>query len=83
MDLEERELLPDFQRLDPTETAWILQDHRRIRTLLTEMGIAIHLHLLREASVEEFVSSLRNHASREERSFYRWASEQGVRGPQV
>jgi hemerythrin-like domain-containing protein len=74
MDLEEREILPNFAKEHPEEARAILDEHARIRSSLVEMGIDLDLHCLRADRVEAFVALLRAHARREEAVLYPWAS---------
>ena len=78
MDFEEEHLLPGFEVVAPDEVARIRAEHRAIRRALAEAGIAIELHTLREATVEEFLALLRAHAAREERLLYPWANVAAV-----
>lgn len=67
MDFEERLLLG---RVDDAECARIRAEHDTIRRTLTELGISIELHTLREDTVREFLVLLRAHAAREALSLY-------------
>lgn len=73
MDFEERHLLPRFARDDAAEAAQIRAEHDEIRRRLTELGVAIQLHTLREEAALEFLAALRGHAAREDSLFYAWA----------
>lgn len=67
---EEKYLLPAFAAERPDEAEWIRRDHARIRSLVNRLGVGIDLHTVRERTVRELVQSLREHAEREEASFY-------------
>lgn len=73
LDVEEEHMLPLLVREAPDEAEGILAEHRKLRSLLAEIGVALEIHLVREATVEELVGSLRAHAAREEALLYRWA----------
>jgi hypothetical protein len=74
MDLEEKQLLPGFRRYAPQEARGLLEEHRRIRGALTEMGVDLDLHCLRADRVAALVELIRAHAQREETLFYPWAA---------
>jgi hemerythrin-like domain-containing protein len=74
MELEEQEILPAFAREHLADAQAIREEHARIRTGLTELGIDLDLHCLRAERVEAFIALLRAHARREEALFYPWAS---------
>lgn len=73
MDFEEKRLLPRFERVDPAAAARVREEHAAIRARLTELGIAIELHTIREAAVRAFLDELRAHATREDEALYPWA----------
>lgn len=70
MAFEEERLLPQLARLDAAEAERIRSEHAQIRSTLSELGIAIELHTLREETVREFLTLLRAHAAREDRTLY-------------
>jgi hemerythrin superfamily protein len=74
MELEEQELLPQFAGHDQAEARALLDQHAEIRARLTALRIDLDLRCLRAAHVVAFVALLREHALREERAFYPWAS---------
>jgi hemerythrin-like domain-containing protein len=77
--LEEAELLPDYSRQHAEDAAAIRRDHAYFDKVLTEFGVDLDLHLLRETAVEEFGSRLKAHAEAEQRGLYPWAErEPGV-----
>lgn len=71
---EESFMLPAYGRSNPVEALAILDEHRRFRTLLAEMGVGIDVQRVRRETVDEFVALLCAHAAREEHSLYRWAN---------
>ena len=80
MDAEETDMLPRFAEVYPAEAAWVLEDHRRIRALLDEIGYGIELHVVREPTIRALAERLRSHAEREEAGFYRF-DEHGAEAP--
>lgn len=74
MDAEERFLLPLLTVTDPAEVARIRVEHERIRSLLAELGVAVELHLAREANVSELIELLEAHAKHENGALYRLTS---------
>jgi hemerythrin-like domain-containing protein len=78
LDAEERHLLPLFARVEPAEAAWLLAEHASFRKKLDELGVGVDLHVVSLAIALEFVESLRAHAHREDRLFYRWAERQAA-----
>jgi DnaK suppressor protein len=77
--IEEAELLPGYSRQHAEDAAAIRRDHAYFDRVLTEFGVDLDLHLVRETAVEEFGSRLRAHAEAEQRGLYPWAErEPGV-----
>jgi hemerythrin len=74
MSLEEEYILPEFAKVDVTEANALRAEHVRIRELLTELDIAVDLHLARESTIADLVTMLKAHAEREDRLMYRWAA---------
>jgi hemerythrin superfamily protein len=72
LEAEEKHVIPALAQDRPLAAELLLDDHARIRVMLTELGIELDLHLLGAARVEAFVAALRAHAEREERIFYPW-----------
>lgn len=70
---EEADLLPGFAREFPAEAARIRRDHTFFENTLTEFGVNLDLHLLREQAVEDFGNRLRLHAETEDHGLYPWA----------
>jgi len=69
---EEQQLLPSFLASNPDEVRSILTEHRRIRELVAELGVAVDLHTARKDAVLRLVRLLREHAPAEDRSLYGW-----------
>lgn len=75
MEAEERFLLPLLEASDPAEVARIRLEHARIRDALSELGVAVELHTVREASITELIELLQDHAQHEDVALYRLAGE--------
>jgi hemerythrin superfamily protein len=78
--LEETQILPAFAREYPEEARGILEEHRRIRTMLEELGVDLELNSLRAERVAAFIGDLRAHAQREENLLYSWAGRRAQTG---
>lgn len=74
-DLEERLVLPRFQRDDPDEAAALHHEHATLRADLLAYGIRADLHFLRAEAVRGFIADLRAHAAHEDRVLYGWAEQ--------
>ncbi|MCB9736620.1 MAG: hemerythrin domain-containing protein [Deltaproteobacteria bacterium] len=74
---EERYLFPRVAATHRDEIHELAREHDEIRALLSELDIAVDLHFLRAANVQQLVSRIRAHAEREDRTLYRWAQELG------
>ncbi len=75
MDFEERAILPPFRLLHLREAEALLAEHERIRSLLTELGMGIDLHMIRAEVANDFVELLRSHARREDALMYHWVEQ--------
>lgn len=75
IDAEERFVLPSFQRVNPSETAKLQDEHATVRSLLVDIGVGLELHTVKEEHVQRLVELLRSHAAREDALLYRWASQ--------
>lgn len=75
MAAEEALVLPSFERVNPEETARLREEHTLVRSLLTDLGVRLELHAVKEEHVEHFIESLRSHAAREDALLYRWAAQ--------
>lgn len=80
LEWEEAHLLPAFDAASTEQAAAIRADHARFRGLLSEMGVGVELHTVREETIREFVALLRTHAKREE-NMYRWAASRALPEP--
>ena len=75
---EERSLFPRLAAASTEGRAVVeklREEHVGFRRSLNQLGIAIELHELRLADVEELVRRLREHAAEENRWLYPWADE--------
>ncbi|HMK74007.1 MAG TPA: hemerythrin domain-containing protein [Myxococcaceae bacterium] len=72
---EEADLLPGYERAFPAEAALIRRDHTFFESTLTEFGVNLDLHLLREQAVEDFGRRLHLHAETEDHGLYPWAEK--------
>ncbi len=75
METEEAHLIPDLHRASETSARVLTQEHRHIRSRLTELGLALDLHALRLDTARAFIDELRAHARSEDRLLYQWAEE--------
>lgn len=75
MEAEERFLLPLLEADDANEVTRIRQEHMRIRDLLSELGLAVELHTVRESNIMELVELLKAHAQHENGALYRLAGD--------
>ncbi|MES1178216.1 MAG: hemerythrin domain-containing protein [Myxococcales bacterium] len=71
LDTEERLIFPILANADRGEVEALRKDHQHIRNALAELGVAVELHVLRKASVDELICFLHEHSQREERWAYR------------
>ena len=83
IDYEEREVLPRFEASDPLTVKALRDEHARFKALLTELGVAIELGALPEATSKEFFDLLRAHATREDGAFARWYDEDALDDEQL
>lgn len=84
LDTEERCLFPLVTHDHRSEIERLRGDHQHIRQALSELGVAVDLHTLRKAAVDELIVYLQEHAQREDRTLYQWvdespAAERGLR----
>jgi hemerythrin superfamily protein len=73
LEAEEKYLIPALSRVCERDARVVVQEHRHIRTRLTELGTAVDLHLVQLSSVRNFIDELRAHAKSEDRLLYQWA----------
>jgi len=84
LDTEERFLFPLVASAHRSDIEVLRAEHQHIRCALSELGVAVDLHTLRKASVDELIVYLQQHALREDQSLYQWleasvAAERGLR----
>lgn len=79
--VEERHVLPVYQRDDEVEARALRAQHDELRRGLDELGVAVQLHCLRDALAERFIAGLREHARREDALMNRWLQRQGLTAP--
>jgi universal stress protein F len=72
MDLEERRVFPELERVDPFEAKALLAEHAELRRMLAELGIGIDLHAVPAADVDELLARIRAHGAREAALLYPW-----------
>lgn len=70
---EEEVILPGYRVHEPVDAAAILDDHTRIRLLMTPIGIEIELHEIRAAQLCRLVDALDAHSLHEDAAMYPWA----------
>lgn len=75
LDTEERCLFPLVAQEHRNEVESLRRDHQHIRHALSELGVAVDLHTLRKAAIDELVVYLQEHARREDRTLYQWVEE--------
>jgi len=75
LDTEERWLFPLVASAHRNEVEELRAEHQHIRRALSELGLAVELHTLRKASVDELIVYLQQHALREDHSLYEWLDE--------
>jgi hemerythrin-like domain-containing protein len=81
LDTEERCIFPEVASAHRPEVEELRAEHRHIRNALTELGLAVELHTLRKASVDELLAFLSRHAARENSSLYDWLEQASSPGP--
>jgi hemerythrin-like domain-containing protein len=84
LDTEERSLFPLVAPAHRREVESLRGDHEHIRGALSELGVAVDLHTLRKAAIDELIVYLQEHAQRENHTLYEWVdgsatAERGLR----
>ncbi len=74
MSVEERFVLPHFERAHATVAMEIRADHVEFRQRLAEMRSDLRLHFGRLPSARRFLGRLEAHSAREDRVLYSWLS---------
>jgi hypothetical protein len=72
LDAEEEQMIPALPRAYERDARVLIQEHRHIRTRLTELGEAIDLHIVRLDTIRDFIDVLRAHARNEDKLLYNW-----------
>jgi hypothetical protein len=75
MAAEERFLLPLLEATEQAEVVRIRCEHATIRNRLTEIGLAIELHVIREANISDLAALLQAHTKHENGALYRIAGD--------
>lgn len=75
MDAEESFLLPLVEASHPAEVERTLAEHRQIRDLVAQLGLAIELHTARQPQVLELIRMLGKHAAHEDETLYQLAGD--------
>ncbi len=70
---EEEVILPSYTEHAPGDAKRILDDHARIRELVTPIGVEVELHEMRAARLRRLVEALDAHAAHEDSVMYPWA----------
>ena len=82
LDTEERVIFPVVASAHRAEVEELRSEHQLIRRTLTELGLAVELHTLRKAAVDELIAFLNQHAARESDSLYEWLEQSSPSGTQ-
>ena len=75
MAAEEEVILPRYELHAPADARRIRDDHARIRTLLTQIGLEVELHEIRLARLRQLVAALEAHSASEDAAMYPWAAQ--------
>jgi len=67
---EEHYLLPLIEADHPAEVARTLGEHDEIRRQVSELGVAIELHAVRQPAIQELIRTLQAHARFEDETLY-------------
>ena len=70
---EEEVILPGYAKHAPDDAKRILEDHARIRELVTPVGVEIELHQTRASRLRLLTEALAAHAEHEDSLMYPWA----------
>lgn len=70
---EEEVILPGYAVHAPDDARRILDDHTRLRELLTPIGVEIELHEARADRLRRLAEALASHALLEDTAMYPWA----------
>jgi hemerythrin-like domain-containing protein len=75
MEIEERDLLPLYERSHPEEARELRGEHDAIRERLFELGLTLDLHHKRADALNDLAILLRAHTAREELGLYPWLEQ--------
>lgn len=78
LEAEERHLMPAVEKRHPEDVRRTRVEHESIRRLVQELGLRADIHTLRKEVADQLITTLREHAEREEKTVYRWADESGA-----
>ncbi|HEX3854115.1 MAG TPA: hemerythrin domain-containing protein [Polyangiaceae bacterium] len=73
---EERNLFPLVAHEHRAEIEALRGEHRRIRQVVTDLGVCVELHTLRKSAIDELIEFLEGHADREAHSLYEWSESE-------
>ncbi len=76
MAAEEDYLLPLIEASHTAEVTRTLAEHKQIRRQVSELGVAIELHTVRQPAIEELIRTLQAHAHYEDQTLYPLAGEE-------
>ena len=75
MAAEEEVILPSYAMHAPEDAHRIRDEHARIRSLVTPIGIDVELHEIRVARLRRLVEALEAHSASEDAAMYPWAAQ--------
>ena len=75
MAAEEHYLLPLIEASHPTDAARTFAEHNQIRHQVSELGVAIELHSVRQPAIDQLIRTLQAHAQYEDETLYPLAGE--------
>jgi hemerythrin superfamily protein len=77
LEAEERHLMPAVEKRHPDDVRRTRGEHESIRRLVQELGVRADIHTLRKEVADQLITTLREHAKREEKTIYLWGDESG------
>jgi len=83
LDTEERSIFPVLASAHRAEIEALRAEHQLIRNTLTDLGLAVELHTLRKAAVDDLIAFLDQHAARENDSLYEWLEQSPRSGSEL
>ena len=75
MAAEEEVILPTYATHAPSDAHRIREDHTRIRSLVTPIGVDVELHEIRVERLHRLVEALEAHSASEDAAMYPWAAD--------